>query len=105
MKGVNHRRMAGRWLLAATLLVCAAEAQAQLPQQVQGSRTTFIHLGNNANALLTEPAELGPKSHIVVINAHPGKVSAFEYFTGRQLVARGYRQIGVNYYEIGRAHV
>lgn len=98
VKGMNHRGMAGRWLLAATLLACAAAAQAQLPQQVQGSRTTFIHLGNNANALLTEPAEFGPKSHIVVINAHPGKVSAFEYFTGRQLVARGYRQIGVNYY-------
>ena len=95
---MNHRGTAGRRLLAAALLVCAAAAQAQLPQQVQGSRTTFIHLGNNANALLTEPAEPGPKSHIVVINAHPSKVSAFEYFTGRQLVARGYRQIGVNYY-------
>lgn len=84
--------------VAAALSVCAAVAEAQLPQQVQGSKTTFIHLGGEANALLTEPATPGPKSHIVVINAHPGKVSAFEYFTGRQLVARGYRQLGVNYY-------
>jgi pimeloyl-ACP methyl ester carboxylesterase len=98
VSGSRRRGMAGRWPLAAALLTWAAATQAQLPEQVQGSRTTFIHLGNNANALLTEPAVLGPKSHIVVINAHPGKVSAFEYFTGRQLVARGYRQLGVNYY-------
>jgi pimeloyl-ACP methyl ester carboxylesterase len=61
-------------------------------------KTTYMRLPGNANALLTEPVQASPKSRIVVINVHPGKISAFEYGTGRQLVARGYRQIGVNYY-------
>lgn len=100
---ISHRNLARRRLPSAlvawaAMLMCVATAYAQLPQQVQGAKTTFVHLGNNTNALLTEPAEPGPKARIVVINAHPGKVSAFEYFTGRQLVARGYRQLGVNYY-------
>ena len=88
-----------RHLIAALLLsTAAAAAQAQMPQSLPGVKTTFVRLSNNTNALLTEPAQLGPKSRVVVINAHPGKVSAFEYFTGRQLVARGYRQLGVNFY-------
>ncbi len=86
--------------LVAALLVsaAAAAAQAQMPQSLPGVKTTFVRLSNDTNALLTEPAQPGPKARVVVINAHPGKVSAFEYFTGRQLVARGYRQIGVNFY-------
>src|SRR6266702_2079994 len=70
--------------LVATLLVsiAAAAAQAQMPQSLPGVKTTFVRLSNDANALLTEPAQLSPKSRVVVINAHPGKVRAFEYFTG-----------------------
>jgi len=96
----TQRRLPGLkvWPIAAALLGCPAWVPAQMPQQVPGIKTTFVHLANNANALLSEPAEPGPKAKILVINAHPGKVSAFEYFTGRQLVARGYRQLGVNYY-------
>lgn len=99
MTRIKNRVLAGRWPLAALLLAtCAITAKAQMPEQVAGAKTTFVHLGNNTNALLTEPQVLGPKARIIVINAHPGKVSAFEYFTGRGLVARGYRQLGVNYY-------
>ena len=88
----------GRRHRVALLLCVVAAVRAGALQAEVAIKTTFVHLSNNANALLTEPAEPSPNQRIVVINAHPGKISAFEYFTGRQLVARGYRQIGVNYY-------
>jgi pimeloyl-ACP methyl ester carboxylesterase len=100
-EAITRNSAAPGWhCLVAALLVstAATTAQAQMPQSLPGIKTTFVRLSNNTNALLTEPAQPGPKSRVVVINAHPGKVSAFEYFSGRQLVARGYRQLGVNFY-------
>ncbi len=52
-----------------------------------------------ANALLIEPARLGPKSRIVMINTHPKNRNNFEYFIGDVFGARGYRVIEVNIYD------
>jgi pimeloyl-ACP methyl ester carboxylesterase len=52
----------------------------------------------DANALLIEPAQPGPKQHIVAINVHPDNLNTFDYFIGRNLPPRGYRVIEINYY-------
>ena len=55
-------------------------------------------LANNANALLIESAEPSPKRRIVAINTHPDHNNNFNYFLLRELAARGYRALAVNYY-------
>ncbi|HKB09780.1 MAG TPA: hypothetical protein VKD69_03960 [Vicinamibacterales bacterium] len=72
-------------------------AQQQQQQQLAAKRT-YVRLANNANALLVEPLEPGPKARILAINTHPDHNNNFEYFIGRELVARGYRALGINYY-------
>jgi hypothetical protein len=71
--------------------------RSQQAPQLQAKRT-YVRLANNANALLVEPLEPGPKSRILAINTHPDHNNNFEYFIGRELVARGYRALGINYY-------
>ena len=39
-----------------------------------------------------------PKRRIVAINTHPDHNNNFNYFIGRELAARGYRALAVNYY-------
>jgi len=73
-------------------------AQQQQQQQQPSLKTTFVPLANNANALLLESAEPSPKRRIVAINTHPDHNNNFNYFIGRELAARGYRALGVNYY-------
>src|SRR5215470_19478922 len=62
------------------------------------ARRTYVRLANNANALLVEPLEPGPKARILAINTHPDHNNNFEYFIGRELISRGYRALGINYY-------
>lgn len=58
-------------------------------------RTTFVHLGNGAPAVLYEPANPGPKAQIAVIAMH----SAGDYLTHSsctELSHRGYRVLCAN---------
>jgi hypothetical protein len=92
-----------RWrLLAFTIAALMGTQTAVRGQRGQmpelAAKRTYVRLGNNANALLVEPLQLGPKSRILAINTHPDHNNNFEYFIGRELVARGYRAIGINYY-------
>jgi pimeloyl-ACP methyl ester carboxylesterase len=92
-------RLAGTAAVALLLgMVAPSVLYAQNAPAAPAFKTTYMRLPGNANALLTEAVTANAKSRIVVINVHPGKINAFEYPTGRQLAARGYRQIGVNYY-------
>jgi len=101
---VRIRTLALAAAVAATIAAPVTIAQqqrqpprAQQPEQLQAKRT-YVRLANNANALLVEPLEPGPKSRILAINTHPDHNNNFEYFIGRELVARGYRALGINYY-------
>jgi hypothetical protein len=90
--------------LAAAAIVAIVASSSRLtgqrgqpPPQLAAKRT-YVRLANNANALLVEPLEPGPKSRILAINTHPDHNNNFEYFIGRELVARGYRALLINYY-------
>src|SRR5262245_42682298 len=95
--------MTGRTIVVAAILVgtvaahVATAQRGQRPQELQAKRT-YVRLANNANALLVEPLEPGPKSRILAINTHPDHNNNFEYFIGRELVSRGYRALLINYY-------
>ena len=95
--------MTARWRLVAFTIASLVGTQALVRGQ-RGqtadipAKRTYVRLANNANALLMEPLQLGPKSRIVAINTHPDHNNNFEYFIGRELAARGYRALGINYY-------
>src|SRR5580658_761148 len=90
------------WLLSASICLCTAMpptvlGQAHPDQAAAPVKTTYVRLAGNANALLIEPVKPSPKERILAINTHPAN-NNFEYFAGRQMVARGYRVLEVNYY-------
>ena len=91
-------------VLLAIVALLTTQGQRTMPaaerqrQQQPSLKTTFVPLANNANALLIESAEPGPKRRIVAINTHPDHNNNFNYFIGRELAARGYRALAVNYY-------
>src|SRR5262249_40143682 len=100
------RRLLSITVVAAALVAPRAPAvlhgqrgrgQQQAAPQPAAKRT-YVRLANNANAVLVEPLEPGPQSRILAINTHPDHNNNFEYFVGRELVARGYRALGINYY-------
>ena len=76
----------------------AVQGQDNEAQALPAVKTTYVRLAGNANALLLEPSKPSPKERILAINTHPENYNNFEYFVGRQLVARGYRVLEVNYY-------
>jgi hypothetical protein len=76
----------------------AGDRRAAAAAAAPSLKTTFVPLANNANALLIESAEPSPKRRIVAINTHPDHNNNFNYFIGRELAARGYRALAVNYY-------
>ena len=91
--------------VAVLALACCAAAGAQNPEE-QGrrfpqsgppSKSTFIPLGNNANAVLVEPQTLNQKSRIVIIRTHPEHINNLTS-NGGPLVGYGYRVMSVNYY-------
>lgn len=61
-------------------------------------KRTYVRFSNDANGVLVERTSPNRQAHIVAINVHPDNVNTFEYFIGRQLAARGYRVVEVNYY-------
>jgi pimeloyl-ACP methyl ester carboxylesterase len=89
-------------LLAATALLAPMGANAQFsaaPDTGPPTKTTFIRLSNNANAILVEPVTPDPvKGKITVIVSHPEHVNNFNYFIARELPKRGYRAMAINYY-------
>ena len=95
--------MTAGWRLAAFTIAALVGTQALVRGQ-RGqtpdvpAKRTYVRLANNANALLVEPLQPGPKSRIIAINTHPDHNNNFEYFIGRELAARGYRALGINYY-------
>jgi hypothetical protein len=63
------------------------------------TKTTYIGLANNANAIVVEPVPLdAAKKHILVIVTHPDRINNFTYFIGWTLPQYGYRTMMVNYY-------
>ena len=88
-------------LASVTLLTTPGQragAQQQRPQQQPQLKTTYVALGNNANALLMESLDPSPNSRILAIQTHPDHNNNFNYFLLRELAARGYRALAVNYY-------
>jgi pimeloyl-ACP methyl ester carboxylesterase len=87
---------------AACLLLGPLGARAQFsaaPDSAANTKTTFVRLGNNANAILVEPIHPDPaKSHIAVIVTHPEHINNFNYFIARTLPTYGYPTMAVNYY-------
>jgi pimeloyl-ACP methyl ester carboxylesterase len=62
------------------------------------TKTTFVALGQGANAVLVEPVTLNEKSHIAVLITHPERANNFNYFIGQELPKYGYRAMMLNYY-------
>ena len=87
-------------LLAIALMPTAALAQfSPAPEGGPPTKTTFVRLTNNANAIVVEPVTPNPeKSRIAVLVTHPEHVNNFNYFTGRELSKYGYRVMMLNYY-------
>src|SRR5689334_9916672 len=69
------------------------------PDSSTTTKTTFIRLSNNANAILVEPLHPDPaKSRIAVIVTHPERINNFNYFIARTLPTYGYPTMAINYY-------
>lgn len=88
--------------LAAAALLTPVAASAQFsaaPDAGVPVKVTFVRLGNNANAIITEPVTPDPvRSKIGVVVSHPERINNFNYFIGRGLSQRGYRVMAINYY-------
>ena len=86
----------------ACLLLLPVGVHAQFsaaPDADNTTKTTFVRLANNANAILVEPLRPDPvKSHIAVIVTHPEHVNNFNYFIARTLPTYGYPTMAINYY-------
>ena len=83
------------------LPVPAADSPSATPRPAL--KKTYLPLAEGhetgANALLIEPARMGPNSRIVMINSHPKNRNNFEYFVSDVFGERGYRVIEVNIYD------
>src|SRR5262245_55925764 len=99
MRARQMRR--GASLLLAVLALFTAQGQrphAQQQGQQPALKTTFVPLLNNANGLLMESPQPSPNRRIVAIQTHPDHNNNFNYFILRELAARGYRALALNYY-------
>jgi pimeloyl-ACP methyl ester carboxylesterase len=87
-------------VLGATLAPLAARAQySAAPEGGVPTKTTYVRLANNANAIIVEPATPNPaKGRIAVLVTHPEHLNNFNYFIGRGLTRYGYRVMLLNYY-------
>jgi pimeloyl-ACP methyl ester carboxylesterase len=93
------KNVVGAVILAIALVPTASRAQfSPTPEGGPPTRTTYIRLANNANAILVEPITPNEKSRIAVIATHPEHVNNFNYFTALALAKYGYRAMMVNYY-------
>jgi pimeloyl-ACP methyl ester carboxylesterase len=89
------------WILILTVFASVA-VQAQSSGVTENglpTKTTFIRLTNNSNAILVEPERAVPaKSRIALLVSHPEHVNSFNYFIGQALPRYGYRVMMLNYY-------
>jgi pimeloyl-ACP methyl ester carboxylesterase len=94
------KNILGAVALAIAIVPIAARAQFSPVPQSDGvpTKTTYVRLANNANAILVEPVTPNAKSRILVIATHPEHVNNFNYFTAWALSKYGYRAMMVNYY-------
>ncbi len=70
-----------------------------VPESTVPTKTTFIRLSNNSNAILVEPVTPIPaKGRIALLVTHPENTNNFNYFIGRALPAYGYPVMMLNYY-------
>jgi pimeloyl-ACP methyl ester carboxylesterase len=92
--------VSGRSILAVLLMPLAAWAQfSAAPDGGPPTRTTFLRLSNNANAIIVERVTPIPaKARIALLVTHPERVNNFNYFIGRELPKRGYPVMMMNYY-------
>jgi hypothetical protein len=105
---MSTKKWIGALMLGASLMVCAAVSgaqeapgpQARRPQigpvQGAGYKTTYIQLGQQGAGMLYEPTTPSPKSRIALVFSHPGG-NNFNAPIGRELAARGYRVMNVDY--------
>jgi len=94
-------KTSGHWLaLACVWMPLGAHAQfSAAPDSGPPLKTTFMRLGNDANAILVEPVTPDPvRGRIAVLVTHPEHVNNFNYFIGRELPKYGYRAMMLNYY-------
>jgi pimeloyl-ACP methyl ester carboxylesterase len=94
------KRTLGVLVFVLAFVSLAALAQDQpAPTGTNPTKTTYLSLSNNANAILVEPVTLDPvRSRILVIVIHPDRINNFNYFIGVTLPQYGYRTMMVNYY-------
>src|SRR5260370_26555961 len=93
------KNILGAVVLAIAIVPISARAQfSPTPEGGPPTRTTYVRLANNANAILVEPVTSNAKSRIVVIATHPEHVNNFNYFTAWALSKYGYRAMMVNYF-------
>lgn len=87
-------------MMSVALMPACAHAQfSAAPDSSGTTTTTFIRLGNNANAILVQPKVADPvRSHIAVIVTHPEHVNNFNYFIAKTLPTYGYPVMAINYY-------
>ncbi len=97
---MNVKKLASLLAAATVLIPMMALAQfSATPEQGPPTKTTFIRLSNNANAILVEPLTPDPvKGRIAVVVTHPEHVNNFNYFIARALPRYGYRVMAINYY-------
>ena len=85
--------------LAAVLAAITARAQQDEMAAGPATKTTFVRLANNANAIIVEPLTPDPqRSRVAILVTHPDHLNTFNYFIGRELSRRGYRVMMMNYY-------
>jgi hypothetical protein len=87
-------------LLILTGVFAFAGVHAQQPQMSgPPTKTTFVRLMGNANAIVQEPATPDPvKSRFAILVAHPQNANTFNSFIARELSKRGYRVMMMNHY-------
>src|SRR5580658_3982986 len=97
------------FLCSFILVVAPLAALAQDPLAAAGGRgrgaadagpptkSTYIPLTGNANAVIVEPLTLNANSRFVIIHTHPEHANNINS-DGMPLVKYGYRVMGVNYY-------
>jgi hypothetical protein len=90
--------MQSRLELALTAGLVAAAAALPVGAQEAPLRATYVSFGGDANGVLWEPAQAGPKQRIVLVNTHADHNNNLEYFIGLKLAKRGYRALNLNYY-------
>jgi pimeloyl-ACP methyl ester carboxylesterase len=87
---------------AFALLMLPMTLPAQFSASPEGgvpTKTTFVRLTNQANAIVVEPETPVPsKGRIAILVTHPENINNFNYFIGRALPQYGYRVMMMNYY-------